>query len=784
MMTLTEHQPLKRRLATSEVPASDFVPYACHYDDHTLLTKSGQMIQIIRLEGLPYESADPEALDHGKRMLNALFKSIATPGYALWFHTLRGRQDTYPLGDLTKGFASSLNDRWHAKHKPFFRNTLYLSIVKQAFQVRGLGSFFRDCVSRPSENELASQCRTLTETTHRFLSTLSDYSPRLLTVRETSYGRISEPLGFLGRLLNLEARPVLLPHTDISHILPTKRLFFGDNAIECRGMQGSVFAAIVSIKEYGPETRAGLLDGLLNLPFEFVLTQSFVFSHRQSALQTLQLQQRRMEQVEDLSHSQIDEIDDALDDATAGRIAFGEHHLTLQPIASSLQALKETLAQIETTFMNVGLLAVREDLNLEAAFWAQLPGNAHYIARRSVVHTMNIAGLASLHNMPSGQADGNLWGPAVTVFETPSKTPFFFNFHVQDVGHTLVIGPTGSGKTALLNFLCAQAQKFKGRLFYFDRDRGAEIFLRALRGRYIRFSSGLSSGLNPLQLPDTPSNRAFLAEWLKGLLTAFGDAFTPDDASRVASAVAGNFRLLPAQRTLENIAPFLGTVGTGRLAARLAPWHGKGLKASVFGGEKDRLDLDQPVMGFDMGELLRDAHALAPVLFYLFHRIASVLDGTPTLVVLDEAWALLKDPVFATKIEEWLKTFRKMNASIVFATQNVEDAISSSISPTLIEQTATQIFFPNPKATEAYQAAFKVTNRELSLVRDMAGRRRPFLIKQGKTSLIAELDLTGFPELSVLSGRTETVLRLDALRSRVGDDPEQWLPLFLEESRA
>ena len=218
---------------------------------------------------------------------------------------------------------------------------------------------------------------------------------------------------------------------------------------------------MVSIKEYGPETAAGMLDGFFHLPFEFVLTQSFIFVHRQDALSRMQLQQRRMEQAGDLAVSQTEEIDQALDDATAGAIAFGQHHLTVQPIVDNLKELEEALARIETELMNLGILGVREDLNMEPCFWAQLPGNFEYIARRATVSTANLAGFVSLHNFPTGRAEGNHWGPAVTVLETQPGTPYFFNFHAADVGHTTLIGPTGCGKTALLNFLCAQSRKFE-----------------------------------------------------------------------------------------------------------------------------------------------------------------------------------------------------------------------------------------------------------------------------------------------------------------------------------
>ena len=312
----------------------------------------------------------------------------------------------------------------------------------------------------------------LTDITRRLETTFPIMVPARLTTQATPAGAMSEPLAFLARLINLEERPVLVPAMDLSRYLAWKRLFFGENAIECRGAVRSRFAAIVSIKEYAPETAAGMLDGFFSLPFEFVLTQSFTFVHRQDALSKMQLQQRRMEQTGDLAVSQTDEIDQALDDATAGAIAFGQHHLTVQPIVDDLKELEEALARIDTELMNLGILGVREDLNMEPCFWAQLPGNFEYIARRATVSTANLAGFVSLHNFPTGRAEGNHWGPAVTVLETKSGTPYFFNFHAGDVGHTTLIGPTGCGKTALLEFsLRAKPEIRRPALLFRPRPR-------------------------------------------------------------------------------------------------------------------------------------------------------------------------------------------------------------------------------------------------------------------------------------------------------------------------
>ena len=435
---------------------------------------------------------------------------------------------------------------------------------------------------------------------------------------------------------------------------------------------------------------------------------------------------------------------------------------------------------------HVGITAIRERMNMEACFWSQLPGNIKYIVRKSTINTLNLASFASFHNYPSGKRTGNHWGDACTVLNTVSGTPYFFSFHVRDVGHTMIIGPTGAGKTVMMNFLCAQAQKFNCRMFFFDKDRGAEIFIRALGGKYSVLEASRYSGFNPLRLPETAENKAFLIEWLTVLLTVNGESITAEDMARITEAINGNYRLPFEKRRLRNIAPFLGMGGPGSLAGRLEMWHSDGSHAKLFDNDEDIIDFFSAyAFGFEMGEILKDKKSISPVLLYLFHRIQSSLDGTPTMIILDEAWALIDNPVFAPKIKDWLKVFRKLNAFVVFATQSVEDATKSSISDTLVQQTATQIYLPNLKATDVYKTAFMLSEREFQLIKTTDPGSRYFLVKQDQGGVIARVDLGGMGDvIRVLSGRAETVILLNEIIKEIGSDkPEDWLDIYYERSK-
>ncbi len=640
--------------------------------------------------------------------------------------------------------------------------------------------------SKPDETHLALKLahKELTAVSSLFLTNLKPYGAKLLATVKKNNASYSEPAQFFSHLINLESRPVLFPDMGLDQYLANKRLFFGKEALEIRGMRKSKIAAMISVKEYCDSSYAGILDHFLKIPAEFIATQSFVFTDRQVALSKIQTQQRKMLQTEDLAVSQIEQIDEALDDTTAGRIGFGYHHLTVLVSGEDQKELDQGLAQVEAAFLNLGIVSVREDLNLEPCFWAQLPGNFSYIARKSLISTANFAGFASLHNYPLGKFKDNHWGPAVSVLETTSSTPYFFNFHLRDVGHTTIIGPTGTGKSVLLNFLLTQCFKFKPKVFFFDKDRGGEIFIRAMRGVHSTLGLSQVSGFNPLKLPDTTENRAFLSEWLQLLLTAFGEEFSSEDLDTINDAIEGNYRLDFKDRTLENIAPFLGRSDSGSLASRLSMWYGKGIRANLFGNQEDVLKFDQNLFGFEMGEILEDKISLPAVLAYLFHRINLELSGQPTIIVLEEGWKLLDNPYFAPKIKDWLQTLRKRNAMVIFLTPNIESAVHSSIGDTLVQQSATSIFLPNHKATfEGYCGAFKLSEQEYEIVKSLNPADRCFLIKHGQDSIIARLDFRGLEDfVRILSATAQNLGALDEIRERKGDAPEAWMEEFLEKA--
>jgi type IV secretion system protein VirB4 len=792
-MRLSTLRPSREKVAKYETSAGHFIPYKCHWNSDTILTYKEELIRVIKIKGFAFETADDEDIDIKKNARNNLLKGMASGNFSLYFHTIRRKEKGFPDGEMPDRFSSDLNKQWAAKHSgaKSFINEHYLTIIRgqDTTGVAVLEKMAKKLQHKADKSSWETYMREaydeLDEMTERVLSGYGNYGAAVLGLTDGEDGVTSEILEFLSRLVNCGySQPMMVPLAEISHHLPVSRLYFGKKSIEVHHPNGVKFAGTVAVKEYRPSTHAGILDGFMQMPFELIISQSFSFINRMIAISSMQLQQRRLIQSEDVAVSQVQEIDEALDSAMSGSIAFGNHHLTVLCIEDTVKSLESALSLAVVELANAGITGVRERINMEPSYWAQLPANADYMARRSVVNTLNISAFASFHNYPSGKRKKNHWGDAVTVLSTVSGTPYFFSFHVRDVGHSMIIGPTGAGKTVLLNFLCAQAQKFNCRLFFFDKDRGAEIFVRAIRGRYIIPNAAKTSGFNPLQLEDNNDNRSFLIEFLKTLVSN-GEAPLPaHEIERINEAVNGNYKLPKEQRRLRNIAPFMGLSGPGTLAGRLAMWHSGGSHAKLFDNEEDRIDFTSArTFGIEMAYILQDKASIGPVLLYLFHRIQSSLDGSKTMIILDEAWALIGNPIFAPKIKDWLKVLRKLNTFVVFATQSVEDAAKSSISDTLVQQTATQIFLPNLKATSLYREVFMLSEREFNLVKTTDPSTRFFLVKQDNDGVIARIDLSGMDELiRVLSGRVDTVILLDKIIEEVGDDPDDWLPIYYERS--
>ncbi|MFC7051029.1 VirB4 family type IV secretion/conjugal transfer ATPase [Emcibacter nanhaiensis] len=773
-----------------EQHAGERLPYARLLNDSTILLRNGSLMQCLHVAGYPFETADEQSLEQRKSVREMILRAGADSHLVIYHHLIRRRIRAVVGGRFEDPVCDYVNNRWQnaLDSRDMFVNELYITILHRPREGK-IGLIDRITRQRQNREERRlADLKRLEAATASLLSGLESFHPRLLESYDTPTGLFSEPLELLAALYNGDMRPVLIPEQltdkkDLGDYLPVKRISFGLDTIERCGASSAdrSFSALFGFKEYPPYTSPGLLDSLLRLPHEIILSESFSHVDRQIALERISLALRRLKASDDDGYSLRSSLAEAKDAASAGKTGFGEHHLSVLVNAPSLPALDQAAADVASVLADTGSIAVREDLNLEAGFWGQFPGNRDYVTRKSLVSVSNFADLASLHCVPTGQPEGHHWGDAVTIFETSASTPRFFSLHKGDLGHFSVIGPTGSGKTVVLNFLLAQAQKFKPRTVFFDKDRGAEIFLRAIGGNYASLSPGRPTGFNPLQIADTPAGRAFLQAFITCLVADPAGKLTTEEEARLGAALDANFEQPPAYRRLRYFQELLGgsqAPTDDDMIARLAPWHSEGEYAWVFDNATDSLDFTRQVTAFDMTELLDEATLCTPAMMYMFYRLNETLDGTPTMIMIDEGWKLLDNPFFSARLRDWMKTFRKRNAIVGFGTQSARDALESSLSRTITEQVATQIFMPNARALESdYCAGFGLGRHEYDLIRALPPESHAFLVKQGNESSIVRLNLAGLPDLlRLFSGNEASLRQLDRLRVDVGDAPENWWP--------
>jgi type IV secretion system protein VirB4 len=778
------------KIVAREKRGGAHLPYAAQRDDYTIETRDGLLLQCVALRGMMFETADSEELNYRKVLRDAMLQSIGSSRFALYHHIIRRRVYMELDATFPDSFSQSLDDKWRARlgGRQLYVNELYLALVHRPLQ-GGLGVADRlrewlGAADNSKSANFATEVRALNAAREALMSSLSSYGPRLLSAYESEGALYSEPIEFLGALFNGELAPMQLPYEDLGNYIPARRISFGRNAIElsANGHMQRRFSAIVSVKDYAAQTTPGMFDQLMRLPCEMTVSQSFAFIDRQATLGKMNLALRRMRSAEDEAVSLRAELSEAKDRAAAGRAGFGEHHMTVAVHGQTLQELDRHVADVTATLSDLGITAVREDIGLEPAFWAQFPANFKYITRRALISTGNFAGLASGHNFAVGSVKGNHWGEAVSLLETTAAGPYFFNFHQNDLGNFTVIGPSGSGKTVVLNFLLAQARKYDPRIIFFDKDRGADLFIRAIGGSYDRLHPDVPSGLNPLQLEDSPTNRQFLIDWL-GILA---DGVSVEEVAQIKDAVDANFaQPLPHRRLKHLVELFRGGARPhgSDLWSRLKPWWGNGERAWLFDNSKDTTDLSTRVVGFDMTAILDDPALRTPAMMYLFHRVEQRLDGTPAIIMVDEGWKALDDEVFVRRIKDWEKTIRKRNGIVGFATQSARDALDSKIASAIIEQAATQIFMVNPKAAhDDYCTGFGLTAHELDLVRTLPDNAHCFLVKHGGESVVVRLDLSGEPDiLTILSGREKSVRLGDQLRAEHGSK-SNWLEKLLEQT--
>jgi type IV secretion system protein VirB4 len=525
---------------------------------------------------------------------------------------------------------------------------------------------------------------------------------------------------------------------------------------------GDQHLRVLTVLGFPNTTTPGLLDALNDLGFTYRWTTRWIALDKSEAIQHLTKLRRQWfakrksvgailrevmfnrdtALVDPDAENKAGDADAALQELGADDVAFGYLTTTIVVTDADAKLANEKLLAIERIINGRGFVTIRETLNAVEAWLGSLPGNPYANVRQPIVHTLNLTHMMPVSAVWAGpQMNRHLNAPPLMMAETRGSTPFRLDLHVGDVGHTLIVGPTGSGKSVLLSLLALQFRRFSGaQVIIFDRGRSARAAALAMGGESIELGLEGTLSLQPLARTDEPAELAFALQWINALLTGEGVRVTPEVKDTVWTALQSLASAPKAERTLTGLAVL---IQSNTLMTALGPYTLEGAYGRLLDGSSEQL-ADTDVIHFEMEQLMQHKALIAPVLTYLFHRLEARFDGRPTLLVLDEAWTFLDDVLFAARIREWLKTLRKKNVAVVFATQSLADIERSTIAPALIESCPTRIFLPNDRALEPQACAvyerFGLNARQIEIL-SLAAPKRDYYAQTARGNRLFELGL-------------------------------------------
>ncbi len=720
-------------------PASlaDYLPWAALIAPGVILNKDGSFQRTLRFRGPDLDSSTPSELVAICARVNNALRRFGS-GWALHFEATRREADACipsdfedPVAWLIEQERCGAFDQVGALYESDYHLTF--TFIPPADKTAKVENLF---LESGTSDEVGGASAT-----HLALSNFirdTDAAQDLFTslFPTAQFLDDSETLTFLQSCLTPDTRQcVLVPdipmHLDA--VLGGTQLTGG-----LEPKLGETHLRTLTIMGFPGGTQPGVLDDLNALGFPYRWTTRFLPLDKPDATKVLGRYRRQWfakrknvmailkEVMTNEASALVDtDADNQAADADGALQLLGQDHVSFGYVTQTLVIWGETPALAEERLKAVqqiihgqGFVTIRETVNAVEAWLGTLPGQAYANVRQPLIHTLNLSHMMPLSAIWAGPKENkHLGGPPLLQATTQGYTPFRLVTHQGDVGHMMVVGPTGAGKSVLLNLLTLQFRRYAGaQVFLFDKGRSAKISTLAMQGEH--YELGLETGLcfQPLRYIDKPSELSWAEGWVLDLFRQEGVDITPENKEAVWSALSSLSSAPEAERTLTGLSALLQS---SKLRQAIQPYTLEGPHGFVLDAETDSLS-EADWQCFEMEELMQSKALALPVLTYLFHKLESRFDGRPTFLVLDEAWVFLDDPIFAERIREWLKVLRKKNVSVIFATQSLADVAGSSIAPALIESCPSRIFLPNPRATEPQQIEayrrFGLNDRQVQLI--------------------------------------------------------------------
>jgi type IV secretion system protein TrbE len=788
MLNLTEYRRRADRLA-------DHLPWAALVAPGVVLNKDGSFQRTLRFRGPDLESATEAELVAVAARVNNMLKRFSS-GWALFFEAERVEALGYPDSPFPDAASWLVDAERRASFeggRDHFESRYHLTLVwlppadagaraERALVESKAGAERRDW--REALGQFVAD-------TDRALDLLAGLMPE---VRELDD---QETLTFLHDKISAARHPVAVPETPLylDALLADTPLTGGLEPI-----LGDLHLRTLTLLGFPALSRPGILDALNHQDFGYRWVTRFIaldrtdatraltrlrriwFNKRKSVTALLRevMYNQPVQLLDSDADNKVADADLALQELGGDHVAFGYLTTTITIADADPAAADEKVRSVERVVNGLGFTVKRERLNMVEAWLSSLPGQLYANVRQPLVHTLNLAHLMPLSSVWAGPArNAHLGGPPLLFAETGGSTPFRLSTHVGDVGHSLLVGPTGAGKSVLLALLALQFRRYPGaRVFIFDKGWSARAAVLAMGGTHHELGGGVAAlAFQPLRRIHEAGDRSWAAEWLTGLIEHERQAVTPEIKDMIWSALLSLATAPPEERTLTGLSLLLQS---NKLKAALQPYTLEGPFGALLDAAQDRLALAD-VHCFETETLMGRPGVVPPVLSYLFHRLEERFDGAPTLLLLDEAWLFLDNPLFAARIREWLKTLRKKNVAVVFATQSLADISGSSIAPAIIESCPQRIFLPNDRAVEpqaraAYEG-FGLNARQIELIA-RATPKRDYYLQSARGNRLFDLALGRIALALCGSSDPESQRLIDRLLGEGGK--EGFLARFLD----
>ena len=781
MLNLRQYKRDADRLA-------DHLPWAALVGPGIVLNKDGSFQRTLRYQGPDLDSATPAELVSISARVNNVLRRFGS-GWALFFEARRDEAQGYPPAGAETGVARLIEAERRAAFEGqstrHFESRYYLTLLympaPDAVSKAGAALIEQE-TPKGEARDWRRELQTFRSRTDAAIDLLAGFMPFVASLDD------GETLTYLHSTVSVKTHAVAVADTPVylDGVLADTPLFGG-----MAPRLGNQHLRTITVLGFPNQTQPGLFDALNHLELGYRWVTRFVALDKETATKTLTKVRRQWfnkrksvtAMLREVMYSQptaltdtdadnkVADADDALQALGGDDVAFGYLTITLTLMAEDAYAADERIRAVEQVINGLGFTTVRETLNAVEAWMGSLPGQVYANVRQPLVHTLNLVHLMPLSAVWAGpERNTHLDGPPLLYAVSSGATPFRLSTHVGDVGHMLILGPTGSGKSVLLAFLALQFSRYpNAQVFIFDKGGSARATTLAMNGAHHTLGRAAALSFQPLREIDDPVALAWALDWCLLLLENEHVDPTPDIKAELWAALNSLATAPAAERTLTGLSVLLSSIA---LKSALQPFTLEGPFGHCLDADADGLDLAD-VHCFETEDLMGERSLIVPVLTYLFYRLEARFDGRPTLLILDEAWLFLDNPLFASRIREWLKVLRKKNVSVIFATQSLTDILDSPIAPAIIESCPQRLFLPNERAQEPQSRAaydrIGLNDRQIELIAEAIPKRHYYL-QSRKGNRLFDLDL-GVIALSICAAASPDDQRLiDRVLDAAGPD--------------